>query len=157
MADYPKAVTSVGIGVSSALATLTAVEYAGDRPMGSGPGGDHVSPLTVPNTVQPVGVVQHHKWWEIVVGLKEDEYTALFNTNVSGSLKAVVIDGENSPIGYFVVTQKSAAGTTRTLTYQSAKTYVAGVSATKLVNEDGTYVVEVRFVSIGSRTVSAWA
>jgi hypothetical protein len=157
MADYPKAVLSIGIGVSSATTTLTAIEYFGDRPMGSGPGGDLVSVLTVPNTVTPVGIVGHHAWWELVVGLNEDEYTAFYNTSVSGSLKAIVMGGENSPIGYFVVTEKSADGKTRILTYQSTKTYVAGVGANKLTNESGNYVVEVKLICIGTRTASAWS
>lgn len=124
--------------------------------MGSGPGGDHVSPLTVPNAVNPVGIVGHHKHWEIVLGLNEDEYTAFYNTSVTGSLKAIVMDGENSPIGFFVITQKSSAGTTRTLTYETLKTYVASVSQNKVTNESGQYIVEVKLICIGTRTPSAW-
>lgn len=157
---YPKAVTSVGIGVSSATVSLTAIEYYGDRPMGSGPGGDHLVPLTVPNTVNPVGIVGQHKWWEIVLGLSEDEYTAFYNTNVTGSLKAIDMTAENNPIGYFVVTQKSSAGTTRTLTYETLKVYVLSVGQSKVLgaNEgDGKYVVEVKLICIGTRTPSAWA
>ena len=156
MADYPKAVTSIGIGVSSADVTLTAIEYFGDRPMGSGPGGDLLSPLTVPNTVTPVGIIGHHNWWEMVLGLSEDEYTAFYNTSVSDSLPAIVMDGENSPIGYFVVTERAADGKTRTLTYQSGKTYVAGVGQNKITGEDGRYAVEVKLVCFGTRTPTAW-
>jgi hypothetical protein len=158
MSDYPKAVTKVEIGTASDVnVDLIAVEYAGDRPMGSGPGGDHLSPLTVPNTVLPIGIVGHHKWWEIIVGLSEDEYTAFYNTNVSGTDKAIVMNDENTAIGYFAITQKSGAGTTRTITYETAKTYVAGVSQNKVTNEEGKYVVEVKLVCIGTRTVPAWA
>ena len=154
---YPKAVTGVGIGVSSATVTLTAIEYYGDRPMGSGPGGDHLIPLTVPNTVAPVGIVGQHKWWEIILGLSEDEYTAFYNTSVTGTSKAIDMTAENNPIGFFVVTQKSSAGTTRTLTFETLKTYVASVGQNKVTNEDGKYVVEVKLICIGTRTPSAWA
>jgi len=156
--DVPKKVTKVEIGTASDVnVDLTAIAYAGDRPMGSGPGGDHLSPLVVPNTVAPIGIVGHHKWWEIVVALEEDEYTAFYNTNVSGTDKAIVMTDDNTAIGYFAITQMNEAGETRTISYETAKTYVAGVAPNKIQVEEGKYAVEVKLVCIGTRTVPAWA
>jgi hypothetical protein len=128
----PVAVTKVEIGVSATEGQhldLAGIEYAGDRPMG--PGG-----------------------WEIIVGLNEDEYPALFLQDVqTGGKKAVVMGGENNPIDYFAITQKSAEGKTRTITYESGKTYVTGVSLAKLMKE-GKYIVEIKLICIGTRTAS---
>jgi hypothetical protein len=103
----PVSVTKVEIGVSATEGQhldLMGIEYAGDRPM-------------------------RHCGWEIIVGLNEDEYPALFLQDVQpGGKKAVVVGGENNPIGYFAITQKYAEGQTRTITYESGKTYVAGAS-----------------------------
>lgn len=150
-------VTGVEIGDIAAATTLTAIEYFGDRLLGSGPGGDHLTPLVVPNTTQPVGIVDHHKHWEVVIGLNEDEYTALFDTAVDGVNKAVSASGPNSKIGWFKVNEKSNAGMTRTIVYESDKVYVQAVETNKVTNEEGKYVVEVKFICIGSRTVPAWA
>jgi len=130
----PVAVPKIEIGVSATEGQhldLAEIEYAGDRPMG------------------PDG-------WEIIVELSEDEYPALFLQDVqTGGKKAVVMDGENNPISYFAITQKSAEGETRTITYESGKIYVAGVSTT-LMNEEGKYIAEIKPICIGARTASHW-
>jgi hypothetical protein len=151
---YVRSATKVEIGLSEGShEDLTAIEYAGDKAMGSGPGSDHLSIQTVLNTVPPTGILHHNKWWEVVIGLQEDEYQALFNTSVSDSLKACVMDGVNSPIGYLVITQESFEGIKRLIVYESEKTYLAGINLSKLVTEEGKYIVEVKFVCTGSRTI----
>ena len=130
----PVAVTKVEIGISATEGKhldLMGIEYAGDRPM-------------------------RHGGWEIIVGLSEDEYPALFLQDVqTGGKKAVVMGGENNSIGYFAITQKYAEGKTRTITYESGKTHVAGVS-TKLMNEEEKYIAEIKLICIGARTASLW-
>ena len=129
----PVVVTKVEIGVSATEGEhfdLTGIEYAGDRQMGSG-------------------------GWEIIVRLSEDEYPVLFLQDVqTGGRKAVVMDGENNPIGYFAITE-SAEGKTRTITYESGKTYVARVS-NMLINKEEKYITEIKLICIGTRTASPW-
>jgi hypothetical protein len=130
--EVPVAVTKVEIGVSATEGQhldLVGIEYAGDRPMG-------------------------HGGWEIIVGLSEDEYPALFLQDVqTGGKTAVVMDGENNPIGYFAITQKYTEGKTRTITYESGKTHVAGAS-NMLINKQGKYIAEIKLICIGTRTAS---
>jgi len=127
----PVAVTKVEIGVSATEGQhldLVGIEYAGDRQMGSG-------------------------GWEITVRINEDEYPALFLQDVqTDGKKAVVPGGENNPIGYFAITE-SAEGKTRTITYESGKTYVARAS-NMLMNEEEKYIVEIKLICIGTRTAS---
>lgn len=145
------AIADVRIGTSAtAYEDLTAIEYAGDRAIGSGPGGDHISLQTVLNTHIPIGILHHHKWLEIVMGIREDEFQALYNTNVGDSLKAVVMDGENTPIDYFAITMRDLGGIVLTKIYDAAKTFISGVDHNKLVNEEGKYITEVKLIYTGN-------
>ena len=146
MPAYPKRITKVEIGKSASdHLDVTALEYASERVVGNGPGGDLVIPKIVLNTTRAVDVGFSHKWWEITIGLAEDEFKALFDTPVGDSLKAVVMDGVNTEIGHLAVTREFADGATDTRFYD--KTRVAGVSPTKLTNKDGKYIVEIKFIS----------
>jgi len=153
---YPKKIESLALGASAdSNVILKAFEYGGIQTVGSGSGGDFIIPQIVLNTVNPTGVLHHNKWWEITVGLREDEYLALFDTPVSDSLNAVIMDGENAPIGYLQLIVKYADGAL-TITFGSGSAYLAGVAPGKTTTEDGKYTVELKFVCIGDYTAFAF-
>jgi len=155
--QYPKANISLAMGASEGSAvTLTAIEYGGIHAMGLGPGGDHLVPSTVLNTTLPTGVLHFNKWYEIVIGIREDEFTALYNTSVSDSLHAIEMTQDNAPIGYLAYTQLGADGSTRKMVFDSGTIYLAGVTQSKTTTEDGKYVVELKFLCTGGYVAGGW-
>ena len=154
-----KAVTSCKLGTSSGSNyEIEQLEYAGDMPVGSGPSGEMVSSDTRANVTQPVGLFQHHKHWEIIIAFSEDPYTPLYNTNVNGTVKAVVMDGENPVIGYFSITEMATDGKVRTNYWTSAA--IASVTNPKVKGlYEGTDkpVWEVKLIAIGDKNWGTWA
>jgi hypothetical protein len=145
--NYNVKVSSVLIG----SVTLTGVMYVAERLVGSGPGGRHLSPRTVANTIMPVGIVGHHKWWEIIVALDEDDRAALFDTAI------VAQTTDNPPMIALVVTRKDAGGKTQTVTYQATSYCFVADYGGRITNEENNQPYEVTFICIGTRTPSAWA
>ena len=125
---------------------VTGVMYVADKLVGSGSGGDLVTPRTVANTVQPVGVIQHHAWCELEVCIDEDEKAAIYDAGIL--VPATALSG-------LVVTQKGADGKTRTITYSGA--YVKNVGGIKVENEAEHQPYTITFLVTGTRVISTWA
>ncbi len=91
------------------------------------PDGDLVDPLTMINGWNPAGVHQNHKYWELTLQLDTnyfpdsafpEEYWAYFqNVNAADDLPAIVEDGANPAILWFVVHVRQHDGTYEKFTY----------------------------------------
>ena len=156
MVSLPERVTKMEIGVSGTDVDITGVKYYAWRLVGDGPGGDMVSPRTVPNTIQPITVRQHHKWWEIIVGVDERMYTALFATDVltgASTDYAINDDADNSAIGFLVFTFILTDGsTTVTHTYLADKSYVAAYRG-GIRDGENNQIEEIKFLCVGTRLI----
>lgn len=155
MAQYRK-ITKVEIGTTVADVDITAIKYIATKLASSG-GGKMVTPRNVPNTTQPIGVVHHHKWWEIIVGADERLYTPLFNTDVETGAptgKAIVENGENTLIDLFKITMEHMDGTVETWTWED-DSYVSnyGTVQWRPPDEDPTKIEEFEVLSYGTRAI----
>ena len=91
------------------------------------PDGNLVDPLSVINVVLPGGVHQNQKYWELTLVLDTDwlpdtaaplaYWARTQKVNAANTLPAIVDNGENTAIEYFVVSIRKSDGTVRTLTY----------------------------------------
>lgn len=142
------AIASVLIG----SATLTGIIYGVDKPaVGSGPGGNLVSPKFVANTKGPVGIIEHHAHIEFELALEEDETAALYTPSPSPFIPGTAIST-------LVVTEKDntlPTRKTRTITYSGV--YLMNVQGAKVENEAERMPFTCTFLVVTSRVVSAWA
>ena len=157
--QYKERITKLEIGVAGTDLDITGVKYMGWRLASDGPGGDHVTPRTVPNTTNPVGVRHHHKWYEVVFGIDERMYTVLYNYDVEtggGTGKAIVPGGDNTPLGLFKVTLNYWNGTawvTELWTFEADKSYVAN-HRQDIRDGENNQIEEVKIICIGTRSVT---
>lgn len=127
--------------------TFTEIMYFAYHAVGSGPGGDLVTPRTVANTVAPVAVTPHHVWHELELCIDADEAAALYTTDY------VTVPG--TAITTMTVTEKSAAGTSRTITFGTC--YVKNMQPTKVEDKAEHQPVVVTLISLAEPSFGAWA
>lgn len=138
-------VASITLGAT----TLTnGVAYAAYKPVGSGPGGDLVSPRLVANVSNPVGATIHHSWWEIKVGIDEDVKTALITSNL-------LVPG--TALSALVVTERATDGKTRTVTFSAGNCYTKNADGVRIESEGEHATFEVSFYSFAAPVFGAWA
>lgn len=149
-------INTVEIGTTLNYETLTDIVYVAIRLAGSGPGGDHVEFVSVENIIAHFRDIHHAKHWELIIGFNQNLFTALFNTDVEegvGEGKAIVEDGENTPIDLFRINLTDNKGDPVVWTWPSGTTFVANFFP-NIVNEATDQIVEVKFISRGVRAVS---
>lgn len=106
MTQYLSAAT-LKLGNPAATIELEDIIYVAVRMVGVGPNGDHLSFQFTPNYLLGTGEYHHGKYWEIIVGLDENAYTALFETDVDtaeGGHYAIEQADENFAINVFLMT-----------------------------------------------------
>ena len=143
MVSYVK-VESVAIGAT----TFTEVVFVAHKIIGSGPGGDMVTMRMVANTNEPVGVIQHHKWWEVIMAFDVVTYAAFF----SGGSPPIVEEGSNNAFN-LVVKYRDEENNLITHTYEAGRAYVAGWGP-RVENYGDAQPNEVKIVVRGTLAVT---
>ncbi len=126
-------VLQVDIGRTAAdFCSITNVVYVGEKVIS--PDGDLVDPLSMINGWNPEGVHQNHKYWEITMRLDSnyypnsanpEQYWAYFqNVDLADSLPAIVEDGPNPDIEWFVIHVRQHDGTYEKFTYSALDTNI---------------------------------
>ena len=126
--------------------TFTEIMYFAYRAVGSGPGGDLVSPRTVANTATPVAVTPHHVWYELELCVDADEAAALYATDY------VTVPGTVIPA--VTVTEKATDGRTRTITFSNV--YVKSMQPTKVENEAEHQPFTITFIGLAEPSFGQW-
>lgn len=159
MANYYVRTASVKIGAKDASTNILYVAEKVVTPQG----GDFLIPRTVENTSAPVGIVHLHKWWEITVGLDEDDEELLFDQAIIvpnnggyplGSSISTLGDGVIVPSTELIIVQVKHTANSRSITYSNV--YVKNWSS-KIVNDEDHQPTEVTFLAYGTRTTTAWS
>lgn len=142
------AVTNILIG----SVNITGIIYVADKPsVGSGPGGDLVSPRFVANTVQAAGITVHHSHCEVELSIDEEETAALYTPSPSPYLPG-------TPISTLVVTYKdNTLPTPKTKTVTYAGVYLKNVGGNKVENQAEHMPFTCTFLVTGTRVESAWS
>lgn len=132
------------------------------------PDGNLVDPLSVINVVLPSGVHQNQKYWELELVLDTDwlpdtaaptsYWARTQKVNAANTLPAIVDNGENTAIEYFVASIRRSDGVVRTLTYANVATNVLWCTGetTEVVNDEtGTrhQTTTYKFICLQERVV----
>lgn len=112
-------------------------------------GGDAVTARTVGNSHAPVGHTDHAKEAIVTVVLDVDVMPALITANYWNP------GGANAAFSAFVITEKSSAGTTRTVTFTAANSKIQNVAPRNVV--EGEQHIEIVVLTFGTVTYSNWA
>lgn len=126
--------------------SITNVVYFADKVVS--PDGDLVDPLSMINSFNPAGVHQNHKYWELTLCLdtnwfpddaNKDQYWEYYqNVDFADSLPAIVEDGANPDIEWFVVHVREHDGTYTKFTYAYVITFAGAYTSAALVQDDGS-------------------
>jgi len=126
-------VLQVDIGRTAAdFCSITNPVYFAEKVVS--PDGDLVDPLSMINGWNPGGVHQNHKYWELTLCLdtnyypddaNPEQYWAYYqNVDLADTLPAIVEDGANPDIEWFVVHVRQHDGTYEKFTYSALDTNV---------------------------------
>lgn len=140
-----KQATSCTIGST----TYTELMYYSYRPVGSGPGGNLVSPSFVANTALPVTVMLHHLHFEVEICLQAEEsalWTADYMTVPGTKLSTLTVTEDGVSAGV----DKS-----RTITFNSV--YLQSVEPIKTEAEAEHKLAVVKFLCLAEPTFGDWS
>ena len=147
MANYiRKQATTCTIGST----VFPEIMYYAYKPVGSGPGGDLVSPRMVANTVFPIGIIPHHIWYELELCIDADDLAALWTSDavVSHAVVATVSVTESA------ITVGTGAIVTRTITFSPS--YVKNMSPVKVEDKAEHQPFIVTMLYMGEPGFGAW-
>ena len=140
-----KQATSCTIGST----TFPEIVFYAYRPVGSGPGGNMVSPRFVANTVLPVAVMPHHLHYEVEVCIDADEsalWTADYMTVPGTAVSALTVTESGVSAG---------VAKSRTVTFNSA--YVVSSEPVKVEAESEHQLVTVKFLCLAEPSFGSWS
>lgn len=152
----PTHIVKIDIGTATALEKIIRVRQG----IGTSEGGDLIKPITVANTVAPIGALDPHKWWEILIDMDQDDQEALFETSyispTTGTPKVTTLGASTAFTLKIYEKHVMAAGTVKTRDITYTLTHVQR-RENEVENMRSTYQPHtVRFLSYGTRSVSIW-
>lgn len=145
---------SVELGISGTNHTLITNVFAVAHRLVAVGSPKHISLIKVINKKVPDGVHQNVKIYEVEIILDSDCYYAFYTQEVQAAdaaARALVEDGDNDWIDWFVINKLTSVGGAVEVTYETKKVLCVGNLHEYNNEENARHLTTYRFICIGTR------